>query len=118
MNKALAALLLPLAAALVACGASSDDVRDAKEGSEDRGFTVLSARTYTMESEVYVDVSFGEGGCSGTIMFDGDNATLSIDVPIPGADTETTSTSVDDPKVSDLRSISTFKQCFVAEDQP
>ena len=115
MNKfARVTLFLPFAALLVACGgASSDDVRDAKSDAKERGFAVLSTRTYSMESEVYVDVSFGEGGCSGTIEYDG-SPTLSIELPIPGVDTETTDVDVDNPEVSRLKSDPAFSHCFVA----
>jgi len=112
-KKALSALALPLAAVLAGCGVAANEVDDAKQDAEGRGFTVLSVDSGEDLFDKWIDlqVTFGEGGCTGTLYMEG-GARLVIALPVPGNANETEDTHVDDPKVSELKGIPAFKHCF------
>lgn len=113
MRKSL--FLLPLVCVAVACGASSGTVTSATKDAEARGFTVLSERNGDAPFEdawVDMEVSFGEGGCTGEISSDGEGVRLSIDLLVAGSTTETTPTTVSNPRVEKLRKNPAFANCF------
>lgn len=115
MKRFLALLALTLVAA---CSAPPESIELAKKEAEARGFTVLSASgvagDWMTDERVDVNVSFGEGGCTGDIRFENGSASLTIELTIPGSTTETTFVSVDDPTKDKLRENEAFKSCFVS----
>lgn len=111
------AIVLPLLA-LLGCGVKPDDVNRAREETEkERGFSVLSARSYASSASwgahdvIEVQVSFGDEGCVGAVVFRDDRVVLDTKVPIPGTP-DTRATSVEDPKVAKLREEPAFAHCF------
>lgn len=112
------ALVLPLLA-LLGCGVKPDDVNRAREETKkERGFSVLSARSYASRETISGDhdvielqVSFGDKGCTGAVVFRDDRVVLDTKVPIPGTP-DTRATSVEDPKVASLRKEPAFAHCF------
>lgn len=107
MKKLLLSFVAATAILLAACGASEDDVANAKADATARGFTATGTTT---DYGLWVYVTFGK--CTGIISYRGGKATLTSEVPVPGTTDETSTSSVDDPRVKTLQTNPAFAHCF------
>jgi hypothetical protein len=95
-----------------ACSASEGRQAETRQDVINRGFTVLSAELAGMGSDIRYDVTFGDRGCTGSILYT-DYPRLDMQVAVPGSATATRSVSVDNPTVEGLREIEPFRSlCF------
>lgn len=99
-------------ALLSGCGATEGDLSAAREDATERGFTILNIDGNGSGRQVWVEVSFGETGCVGTIEYQSGSdpaPVLNTMVAVPGTTDETVAVQVSDPRAGKLLTIPPFK---------